>query len=186
MDALLPAFIAVLLAETGDRVQTQSHRLSLAVADLRPVWLALLLSGLIIFGVAASGGAYLSEMMSYRARSLLFGMALLLAGLPMLIRIKSAMPLSARNPFVTSLACLVPAQLASGSPFLIAALSARTDMPGLSVAGGYAAHIFAAALPLIGRAEWPGALPLPLLRRLAGIILVVAGLWTGLVALQLI
>jgi Ca2+/H+ antiporter, TMEM165/GDT1 family len=186
MDALIPAFIAVLLAETGDRVQTQTHRLALSYAALRPVWLALGLSGLLTFGLAAAGGALLVDLINYRARTLFLGVALLAAGIPMLMRIKAAAAVSPTRPFVTSLIRIVPALLASGSLFLITAIAARTAMPGLTMAGGFAAMLLAAALPMLLRDEWPGALPLALLRQIAGGILIAAGLWMGLTALQLI
>lgn len=186
MDALIPAFIAVLLAETGDRVQTQTHRLALSYSALRPVWLALGLSALVTFAVAAAGGGLLVELINYRARTLFLGVALLAAGIPMLLPVKSAAEVPLTRPFATSLMRIVPAMLASGSLFLITAIAARTAMPGLAMAGGCAAMLLAAAPPLLLRDEWPGAVPLRLLRRFAGGILIAAGLWMGLAALQLI
>lgn len=186
MDALIPAFIAVLLAETGDRVQSQTHRLALSYSALRPVWMALLLSGLVMFGLAAIGGALLVDLINYRARTLFLGVALLAAGLPMLMRIKAAADVAPTRPFMTSLTRIVPAVFASGSLFLITAIAARTAMPGLAMAGGFAAMVLAAALPMLLRDEWPGAVPLTLLRSCASGLLIAVGLWMGLVALQLI
>lgn len=186
MDALIPAFIAVLLAETGDRVQTQTHRLALSGARPRTLWMALVVAGLVTFGIAAIGGAILVDLINYRARSLFLGIALLTAGFPMLFRLSEPAILPHAASLTTILVRLVPAQIASASPFLIAALSARTAMPALAMTGGCAAMLLAAALPLLLRDEWPGPVPLKPLRHIAGVILIAVGLWTSLAALQVI
>lgn len=186
MDALIPAFIAVLLAETGDRTQYQAHRLGLAFADHRPVYAALLLVALINLGVGAFGGALIARLLTYEARTLFAGVALILAGLPMLFRLRPAKPITPKRPFITSLIWLFPAQIAGASPFLVAGLAARSAMPVLAFAGGLVAILVAATPPLLLRGEWPGAFPLALLRRIAAILLTSAGLWLGLGALRLI
>lgn len=186
MDALLPAFIAVLLAETGDRVQNQAHRLGLTFADHRPIYAALIAVTFLTLSISGIGGSYIANLISFDARTLFAALALLLAGLPMLLRVKPAKPITLTQPFFTSLARFLPAQIAGASPFIVAGLAARSDMAGFAIAGGFAGVMVAAIPPLLLRDEWPGVLPLILLRRIAAVLLIGAGLWLAINALRLI
>jgi putative Ca2+/H+ antiporter (TMEM165/GDT1 family) len=186
VDALIPAFIAVLLAETGDRTQYQTHRLGLTFADHRPVYAALLLVVILNLGIGAVGGALIAGLMTFEARTLFAGLTLALAGLPMLFRLRPAKPITPKRPFITSLVWLFPAQIAGASPFLVAGLSARSATPVLAFVGGLLAILVAVTPPLLLRGAWPGAFPLALLRRIAAILLTGAGLWLALGALRLI
>jgi Ca2+/H+ antiporter, TMEM165/GDT1 family len=186
VDALIPAFIAVLLAETGDRVQNQAHRLGLTFADHRPIYAALVLASAITLLTGALGGALIARVLTFEARTLFAALALLFAGLPMLFRVKPAKPIKPIRPFMTSLIRFLPAQVAGTSPFIIAGLSARMNMPAYAFAGGFVALLIVATPPLLLRAEWPGVLPLGALRYIAGALLIGAGLWLGLGALRLI
>lgn len=191
MDALIPAFIAVLLAETGDRVQNQAHQLGLGFADHRPVYAALAAVTLITMIIGGIGGHYIAGLISYDARTLFAGIALLLAGLPMLIKINPAKPVihgpvSQGNAFLTSIVRFLPAHIAGASPFIIAGLAARTDSAGFAIAGGFAGILLAATPPLLLREEWPGGIPLLLLRRIAAVLLISSGLWLGINALHLV
>ncbi len=186
MDALIPAFIAVLLAETGDRVQNQAHRLGLSFADHRPIYAALIIVTAVNLSIGGIGGSYIATLISYEARTLFAGLALLLGGLPMLFRIKPAKPITQTRPFLTSLTRFFPAQIAGAGPFIVAGLAARSDMAGFAIAGGFAGVMVAATPALLLKEEWPGGLPLLLLRRIAAVLLIAAGLWLGLNALRLI
>lgn len=186
MDALIPTFIAVLLAETGDRVQNQAHRLGRTFPDHRPIYAALIIVTAINLSIGGIGGSYIANLISFDARTLFAGLALLLAGLPMLLRVKPAKPITQKRAFIASLTRFFPAQIAGASPFIVAGLSARSDMAGFAIAGGFAGIMVAATLPLLLREEWPGVLPLVLLRRVAAILLIGAGLWLGVNALRLI
>lgn len=186
MDALIPTFIAVLLAETGDRTQYHTHRLGMVFADHRPVYAALIIAAMINLGFGALGGALIAPMLTFEARTLFAGLALIFAGLPMIMTLRHSKPIVAKRPFLTSLFWLMPAQIAGASPFLIAGLAARTGMPILSFAGGLAAMLVAATPPLLLRAEWPGAIPFGAMRRVAAGLLIAAGLWFIIRALRLI
>ena len=87
MDALIPVFIAVLLAETGDRVQSQAHRLGVTFADHRPIYAALITVTLLTLIISGIGGSYIANLLTYEARTLFAALALLFAGLPMLLRV---------------------------------------------------------------------------------------------------
>lgn len=186
MDALIPAFIAVLLAETGDRVQNQAHRLGLSFADHRPIYAALIIVTAVNLSIGGISGSYIAKLISFEARTLFAGVALLLAGLPMLLKVSPAKPIPPKQPLLTSLIRFFPAQIAGASPFIVAGLAARSDMAGFAIAGGFAGVMVAAIPPLLLKEEWPGVLPLPLLRRIAAILLIGAGLWLGINALRLI
>lgn len=186
MDALIPAFIAVLLAETGDRVQNQAHQLGLGFADHRPIYAALVAVTLINMVIGGLGGHYIASLISYDARTLFAALALLLGGLPMLLKISPAKPVGQSNAFLTSFARFLPAQIAGASPFIVAGLAARTDLAGFAIAGGFAGVLVAATPPLLLREEWPGAVPLRLLRRIAALLLICSGLWLCINALHLI
>lgn len=186
MEALIPAFITVLLAETGDRVQSQAHRLALTFADHRPIYAALIVVTIINLTIGGIGGGYIASLISFDARTLFAGVALLLGGLPMLIRINEAKPIGQMQPFLASLTRFFPAQIAGASPFIVTGLSARTDMAGFAIAGGFAGVMVAAVPVLLLKEEWPGILPLILLRRIAATALILAGLWLAMNALRLI
>jgi Ca2+/H+ antiporter, TMEM165/GDT1 family len=186
VDALIPVFVAVLLAETGDRVQNQAHRLGLAFADHRPIYAALITVTAVNLSIGGIGGHYIANLISFEARTLFAGLALLLAGLPMLLRVSPAKPITQTRPFLISLIRFFPAQIAGASPFIVAGLAARSDMAGFAIAGGFAGVMVAAVPPLLLKEEWPGVLPLVLLRRIAAVLLIGAGLWLGVNALRLI
>jgi Ca2+/H+ antiporter, TMEM165/GDT1 family len=186
MDALIPAFIAVLLAETGDRVQSQAHRLGLSFADHRPIYAALIIVTLVNLSIGGIGGSYIANLISFEARSLFAALALLLAGLPMLLKVSPAKPITHTHPFLISLARFLPAQIAGASPFIVAGLAARSDMAGFAIAGGFAGVMVAAVPTLLLKEEWPGVLPLTLLRRISAVLLIGAGLWLAINALRLI
>ena len=186
MDALIPVFIAVLLAETGDRVQSQAHRLGLTFADHRPIYAALIIVTLLTLSVSGIGGGYIANLLTYEARTLFAALALLLGGLPMLLKVKPAKPITQSRPVFASITRFFPAQIAGASPFIVAGLAARSDMAGFAFAGGFAGVVIAATPALLLRDEWPGGLPLILLRRIAAVLLIGAGLWLGVNALRLI
>ena len=186
MDALIPTFVAVLLAETGDRTQSQAHQLGLTFSDHRPIYAALIVASAINLLVGAYGGMLVAKLITYEARTLFAGLALMFGGLPMLFKIKPAKPINAKRPFLTSLVHIIPAQIAGAAPFIVAGFAARSNMAGLTFAAGFAAVMITAIPPLLLREEWPGGLPLVTLRRIAAALLIGAGLWMALGALRLI
>ena len=79
MEALLPALVACLLAEMAGRVQLTTE----SYAVTRPAWglcAALLLSTAISLAIGAAGGAWMARLVTYEARTLLLGLALILTG----------------------------------------------------------------------------------------------------------
>jgi Ca2+/H+ antiporter, TMEM165/GDT1 family len=186
VDALIPAFIAVLLAETGDRVQSQAHRLGLTFLDHRPIYAALVFASAATLLTGAIGGALIARLLTFEARTLFAALALLFAGLPMLLKFRPAKPIVPTRPFLNGLIRFLPAQIVGASPFIVAGLTARTNMPAFAFSGGFAAILIMATLPMLLRTEWPGRVPLSILRYVAGALLIGSGLWLGLGALRLI
>ena len=186
MDALIPVFIAVLLAETGDRTQNRVHQLGLTFPNHTPIYAALILVTTFNLLIGAVGGMLIAKLITYEARTLFAGLALMFGGVPMLFKIKLARPINAKRPLLTSLVHIIPAQIAGAAPFIVAGFAARSNMAGLTFAAGFAAVMITAIPPLLLREEWPGGLPLVTLRRIAAALLIGAGLWMALGALRLI
>lgn len=177
METLLPVFIAVLLAETGGRVQARSHSLQLQF-DAAPAILAgLALSTLASLLVAGIGGAIIARSMDFEARTLLAGLALLVAGAPMAFRSPTLKAAAGTAPFPASLKAFVPLQFGDASQFIVFALAARSGQPALAISAGLGATLVAAAFPILQGREWPGILPLSVFRRIAAVLLLGAGSW---------
>jgi Ca2+/H+ antiporter, TMEM165/GDT1 family len=186
MDALLPVFVAILLGETGGRVQAVAHRLDETFNQIRAILAALACATIINLSLGAVGGAFVANLINFQARTLLAGLALIFAGAPMLLARKPVAAIGGTRPFGTSLVHFARAQLGDTSQFIVFGFAARTDMPVFALAGGLAAVMISTLPPLLLRDEWPGAVPLGLLRRIAAALLIIAGLQTALGAMQLI
>jgi Ca2+/H+ antiporter, TMEM165/GDT1 family len=183
MDVLLPVFIAVLLAEMGGKVQALSHRLS---GTSRHVLAALIIATSASCVVAAIGGAIIAPLISFQARTLLAGLALLLAGAPNLLPVKTVSEPAPSGSFVGLCLRFGRAQFGDASQFIIFAFAARANMPALGVVAGLLAITLASAPAILAHEDWPGPLPLKLFRIAGAIALSVAGGWMIVSALQLI
>lgn len=184
---MLPVFVAVLLAETGGKVQGSAHQLGLKFPNgAASILAALLLTSAMSLAVAAIGGAIIADLIDLRARTLLCGLALLFAGAPMLWPVKPSPNPSSTRPFAAALLRFATVQFGDASQFIVFAITARGDMPVLAGIAGVAAILAAAALPLMLGKDWPGVLPLTLVRRVAGIALIAGGLWLAAVAFAVI
>ena len=182
MEALLPAFVACLLAEMAGRVQLTTE----SYAAPRPAWglcAALLISTTLSLAIGAAGGAWMARLVTYEARTLLLGLALILTGGTLLIRAKSA-PLSAL-PKGAPLWRYLATQLGDNSQFIVFAFAARGNAPVLAALGGLAGVMAAGCLPLLLDQDFR-RLPLALMRRISGALLLIAGLFSALHALELI
>jgi putative Ca2+/H+ antiporter (TMEM165/GDT1 family) len=175
MEALVPAFIAVFLAEFGGTSQRQVEAMLAANRN----WLPPLLLLIAIMVASAIGGLFMAPVMPIPARGLLVGLALVVAGAPMLIPRR-------KREIVPGYVRLIAALMGAGGPFVVMALSARTGMPALAVLGGVLGGL-AVLVPQMTtdqpiRRVWP----MKAIRRISGAILVLSGLWTALRSLGLI
>lgn len=182
MDALIPALVAVLLAEFGGKNQAIAHRA--AVSGLTParVMSALLAISIVGLGLAAWGGTWIAKMLTPDARLLLAALALLFAGLPMLLSRRAAKETEHRS----FLPAFAGAQLGDSAQFIVFALAARGDQPVLAASGGVAGVAISALPPLLLAKDWPGAVPVRILRSVAATLLIVAGFVLAVQALRLV
>jgi putative Ca2+/H+ antiporter (TMEM165/GDT1 family) len=178
VDALIPAFIAVLLAETGGKVQ--------ALAGRDRQLLALALSTVISLGLAVAGGVVIATMIGAQPRTLLAGLALVFAGVPMLFPAKPLSEGGDAPGFAKAFFRFLAAQLGDASQFIAFAIAARSNMPLLALAGGFGGVMLAGALPGMFGKDWPEAAKLRLFRWAAALLLTGAGVWLAITALRLI
>ncbi len=184
MESLIPAFIAILFAELGSKTQNIAHmhgRTGLGGQAL----IAVLVSSLVAYGLAALGGVLIGAKLAFEARSLLFALALLFAGLPMLFPAKARSPLDPRPNAFKSGRLFVRAQFGDGAQFIVFALAARTGWAGLTLLGALMGIIVACAIPIMLGKDWPQGKMLALIRGGAGILLSIAGFLIGINALRL-
>jgi Ca2+/H+ antiporter, TMEM165/GDT1 family len=183
MDVLLPVFIAVLLAEMGGKVQALSHRLSQTSSH---VLAALFVAAIASCSFAAIGGAVIAPLISFQARTLLGGLALLLAGAPNLLPLRTAPEPAMTIGFIGLCLRFARAQFGDASQFIIFAFAARANMPVLGAVAGMLAITLVSAPAILAHEDWPGPLPLKLLRIAGAVALSVAGGWMIVSALRLI
>lgn len=187
MDVLLPVFVAVLLAETGGKVQANAHLLARRFPQgAAPILAAVALTSVPSLGAAALGGALVADMIDLDARTLLCGLALVFAGAPMLLKPGPSSPIAGQRPFPAALPRFAAAQIGDASQFIVFAITARGDMPVLAGFAGVSAVIAAAALPVLAGCEWADGLPLAVVRRVAAAALIIGGLWLAAIAFAVI
>ena len=187
MEALLPVFIAVILAEFGGRTQAVGNALSFNHPQSQStIFLALLLASSVSLIVAAIGGAVMAGLMAYDARSLLFGLALIFAGVPKLLSVKTPVVKRLASPFSSGLLGFGRIQFGDASQFIVLAVAARSGQPLLAVIGGLMGMLAANAPPILMQGDWPAKLPLRPVGIVAALVLTLAGAYTAVSALKLI
>ena len=185
MDVLIPALIAILLSETGGK--TQNFALAHAMAGQGKTGvIALILSSLLVYGAAAVGGTLIGPMIPLEARSLMVAVALLAAGVPMVIKARAAPALPAPPSLIRSAFGFTTTQFGDGAQFLVFALAARGTSPGFAMAGALLGVTASALLPAMMGKDWPQGSLITGLRMTAGALLSVAGFVMAISALQLI
>jgi uncharacterized membrane protein YfcA len=172
MEALVPAFIAVLLAEFGGRSQREALALIAAGA---PKWVAVTLMVAVIATAAGAGDA-LARSMPQNGSRLMLGIALLAAGIPLFLRPRD-------HPGEGAIMRLLLALAAAGGPFVVFAIAVQTGLGFYAGLGGVLAGAVATLPGLL--AEQP-LLPMPRIRRISAVLLSLAGLWSVLSGLGLI
>lgn len=172
MEALVPAFIAVLLAEFGGASQREALAL---MAAGKPKWVAVAMLVAVIAVAATAGGAIASSMPQNGSR-LMLGIALLAAGLPLFL------PVRQRRGQASELRLLL-ALLAAGGPFVVFAIATQTALGLFSGLGGILAGAVATVPGLL--AEQP-RLPMPRIHRISAALLSLAGIWAALSGLGVI
>lgn len=183
MDALLPAFVAALLAEFGDKSLLLAMALAAHFGRARAVLAGVSLAAAVNAALAAFAGAMLAPLMTPEARGLLLALALILAGAGALLPVRA--PDVARwrvGAFASSFLAFLILGFGDKTLFVTAAIAARTASPILAACGGAAGVIVASGAALALGPQLPAAQ----IRKGAAALLLLGGLFSGVTALRLI
>jgi Ca2+/H+ antiporter, TMEM165/GDT1 family len=186
MNALLLGLVTVLLAEWGGRMQRQSEVLCAHFQNPAPILSALAIASTASLLVAAIGGVLIAPVMPHDARTLLLGLALLVAGTTNLFPTKKIVEPKGENAFVESVWRFGILQFGDNSQFLVFAISAFTGAATLALVGGLIGVLVSALPTLLMAGSWRRSVPVMPLRYLAIGVLIVSGAATALSALRLI
>jgi hypothetical protein len=174
VDALLIGLIAALLAETGGTTQRATNGVSgISAAGVAVAMIATL-------AAAVAGGAYVASILTFHARALLLGIALLFAAAAQL------MPAKDHNPARGRAFALGYAFIGGPVPFLAFAIAARSASPGLALAGTLAGSALVLAPVWLGLIPGQAAAWTRAIRLTAAILLGGAGFWSAASGLRLI
>jgi len=188
MAALMAALVAAALAQVGDRtawlVAILADRYRRPLTVLVAATLALAAAS----AIAAVGGALVAPTLTPNARTLFVAVALALQGGGALVAAKPPERLDRwrLGAFATPLLGLFILAFGDGLQFVVAALAARDAAPWQAAIGatiGSLAILVPAAL--MGERDWL-RLPLVAIRRIAGVLFLVAGIVLALGALRLV
>jgi putative Ca2+/H+ antiporter (TMEM165/GDT1 family) len=188
MDALMAAFVAAILIESGDRTPWLAAILADRFAKRGTVILASLLALAIGNGVAGYGGGIVAAHLTPNARALLLGMALISAGIGAFGRLKPPDRLVKWRigAFATSLFGMGVLAFGDRTQFATLAFAARSDAPVLAAIGAtLGAGLVNAAAALAGE-EFRKTLPIRAIRIGTGLLLCATGIISTLSALRLI
>lgn len=188
MDALLTAFLAAAIAEFGDK--TQLLVIALAAHYARPVSIlaGVFAAALLSASIAAVGGAFLHDLVTPRAISLLVALALVFVGVSGLFRFKPPRT-SARlrgGAFIAAASGAFLLEFGDRTQFVTGALAAQYGSFALTAVGA-AAVVTAASIPaafLGGRL--PAAVPVRAIRIGLSILLLGVGLVVAILASRLV
>ncbi|MGR6330500.1 TMEM165/GDT1 family protein [Sphingomonas sp. XXL09] len=188
MDALMAALLAAALGQIGDRPAWLTAILADRFARPVTVILAAAIALAAATTIAAVAGAWIAPHLTPEARQLFVALALVLQGGGMLVAAKPPERLAGWRigAFATSLLGLFILAFGDGVQFVVLALAARAGQAGFAAAGATIGGLVPLAVAaVLGEAGWT-ALPQPTLRRAAGTVFLLVGLWLGLGALRLI
>ncbi len=185
MDALIPALLAVLLSETGGKTQALALGYGLA-RRVREGVTALFVSSTLAYVVAAVAGYAIGQILPAEARSLMFGIALLAAGLPMITKPKPVPVLPIGGGPFKSILAFARAQLGDAAQFLVFALAMRSDSPAFGAIGGLIGVMVAGFLPMALGKDWPDQRIMQFMRWGIAITLTVFGFWVSINALGIV
>lgn len=188
MEAIVPAFVAAVFAQLGER----SPWLTAILADRygRPlvVLIAVALAHAAGNAVAAAGAMMIAPLLVPEARLLLLALALGFAGIGSLWPLKSPDRLERwrLGSFLTAFLGSLILAAGDATQFLTFAIGTRSSMPLLAGAGAAAgALVVNGAAALMGELEWR-ALPLKWVRIATGLVFLGLGIGCGASAVGVI
>ena len=182
MPSFFLALIVAALATLGGREAVRVARLSAALGGGRALLVAGWLACAIACVLAARLGAAVASELAPEAKTMLVAIALLLAGLELLILRPGRAPAEPTRSFGAVLLVLGAAQLTAAAGFLVFALAGATGAPWLAALGGAlgSGAVFTASWSM--GVEWEARMPVGLLRYGVSGLLLAAALATGLTA----
>lgn len=183
MDSLLVTFFSVLLAEMGDRPQILAAALAMRFGNDRLVISALALAAALNCAISAVAGSVIDQWISEDPLRLFNGLAYVSAGVAMLWWRRPVDLLSGWKiaPFLTAFLGLFILQFGDKSQFIIAANAAMTPHPVFTGLGGWLGIMASVVPAIILKERLAQLLPLPLIRKAGGVLLL---LWGVLQALR--
>jgi hypothetical protein len=174
--ALIAAATATLGGREAVRVARLSASLGAGMGLLAACWLGCLLAS----ALSAWLGAKIAAQLVPEAKTMLVAIALLLAGLELMVLRPGRVPAEPTRSFGAILIVLGAAQLTAAAGFLVFALAGATGMPWLAGVGGAmgSGAVLTGAWSL--GAEWEARLPLGTVRYGVAGLLILAAIVTGL------
>jgi Ca2+/H+ antiporter, TMEM165/GDT1 family len=176
------AMIAAGTATLGGREAVRVARLSAALGASTGLLVACWLACILASGLSAGLGAGIAAQLGPEAKKTLVAIALLLAGIELLVLRPGRAPAEPTRSFGAILIVFGAAQLTAAAGFLVFALAGTTGTPWLAAAGG----ALGSGAVLTGAwsmgPEWEARLPLGAVRYAVAGLLIVAALVTGLEA----
>jgi Ca2+/H+ antiporter, TMEM165/GDT1 family len=172
MDALVPLFIAILLAEQGGKTQALARVLGTG-GRIGKTLAALLVTSIGSYVVAAVAGMLIGQLIAVEARNLMFAVALLAAGAPLLLRPASLPESGGEGSFGATLTAFVQTQFGDAAQFLVFAIAAKTAGVVLPVFGALLGVLSACLAPMLMGKDWPDGLPVRIARWMSAFAMIV-------------
>jgi hypothetical protein len=180
----LPSFFLALIAAAaatfGGREAVRVARLSATLGGGTGLLAACWIGCILACALSAWLGAGIAAQLGPDAKAMLVAIALLLAGIELVVLRPGCAPAEPTHSFGAILIVLGAAQLTAAASFLVFALAGTTGMPWLAAAGG----ALGSGAVLTGAwsmgHEWETRVPLRAVRYAVAGLLIVAALVTGL------
>lgn len=188
MDALLSTLISVFFAELGDRSQILTAALAIRYHNDRSVLAGLALATLLNCTISAVAGSLVDGWISEEPVRLFTALAYIFAGVGMLLWRRKVDLLEnwKLGAFTTSFLGLFILQFGDKSQFLIAVGAANAEYWGFALAGGIIGVMAACVPAIILRERLAALVPIPVIRAVAGGIMLLWGAVLALGAFKLI
>jgi putative Ca2+/H+ antiporter (TMEM165/GDT1 family) len=188
LEALLPALIAALLAEWGDKTQLVVIALAARYGRPGPLLVGVALGALAGSLLAGFGGILVHGTVTLRALTLLLGVALIFAGASAFIARKTpkfAAGLAGPATIAAALGVFL-AEFGDRTQFITFAIAARYDSMLLAAFGATAGLVAASIPAAVLGPKLAAVVPVNLLRIGAGFLFLLFGVVVALNALELV
>jgi putative Ca2+/H+ antiporter (TMEM165/GDT1 family) len=187
VDALLPPFIAALLAEIGDKTQLLALLLAAHFGRKGAVLAGIAIAAMANALLSSFAGALLADMINFRAITLLLALALLFAGVGALLPQRAPRLITPAwlGAFPASAFAFAVVEFGDKTQFLTTTLAARSQNPLLTAAGAALGVILASAGALILGNDFKKPRP-GTLRRAVAILFLLLASWAALHALRIL